>query len=201
MIEIGGVVGHKVFISFKTEDSAYKDAVEDIPGIDYVDKSLKEPINSSDQDYIMRKIRSEYLYDSTVTIFLIGARSNEYLGETEQYYIKKELQASLYTTDSHRKSGILGVVLPSMADAVYGGSYHCHRCDESHNLVRVNDSTTIKEFTYNYYIPNSNCAHGENDRYCVMTTWDKFVANPNAWIDAAFDKRTAPIASKTKVRP
>ncbi|WP_380167746.1 TIR domain-containing protein [Jannaschia sp. R86511] len=194
-------MGHKVFISFKAEDMAFKDAIGDIGGIDYVDKSLKEPIDSLDQDYIMSKIRSDYLYDSTVTVFLIGNRSNENLGVTEQYFIKKELQASLYTTSAHYKSGILGVVLPSMSDTVYGGSYECWRCNASHSLVRVNDSTTIREFSYNYYLPNGRCSHMEEDRYCVMTSWDKFVNAPNAWIDAAFDKRDSPIASQTKVRP
>ena len=194
-------MGHKVFVSFKAEDIDYKDAITHLPGIDYVNKSLTVPINSDDPDYIMQKIRAEYLYDSTVTVFLIGEQSNENLGPTEQYYIKKELQASLYTTKDHLKSGILGVVLPSMTSTVYGGSYGCQNCGGTHSLVRVNDSTTVSEFSYNYYIPNGKCAHPEEDRYCVLTTWEKFAKDPNAWIDAAFDKRSAPIASKTKVRP
>jgi len=194
-------MGHKVFVSFKTEDMDFKESIKDLPGIDYVDKSLTAPINSDNQDYIMSKIRSEYLYDSTVTIFLIGAKSHENLGPLEQYYIKKELQASLYTTKDHLKSGILGVVLPSMGSSIYGGKYECWKCHNEHSTVRVNNSTTIAEFNYNYYIPNNKCAHGEEDRYCILTRWDEFVANPNGWIDAAFDKRTAPIASKTRVRP
>jgi hypothetical protein len=34
-----------------------------------------------------------------------------------------------------------------------------------------------------------------------MTTWTDFKLDPNGWIDKAYAKRTAPIASQTKVRP
>src|SRR4051794_3491643 len=97
----------------------YKSEIQSWSHLDYVDKSLNEPINSFDQDYILRTIRSKYLSDSTVTVFLIGAQSAEALGQTEQYYVKKELQASLYHGIGNTKNGILGVVLPSMQDSIY----------------------------------------------------------------------------------
>lgn len=194
-------MGHKVYISFKSEDASYKAAIQAMPHLDYVDKSLNEPINSMDPDYILQRIRADYLNDSTITIFLIGAYGAESRGADEQYYIKKELQASLYNSVASAKSGILGIVLPNMDASVYGGTYTCHTCAGSHNLVSVNDSTVVREFSYNYYIPNNKCAHAEEDRYCVMARWTDFQADPNGWIDKAFDKRIAPIASKTKVRP
>src|SRR5699024_11733970 len=56
-----------------------------------------EPINSIDENYIMRKIREEHLKDSTITLVLIGERSYEKgLFYENQTYIKRELQASLY---------------------------------------------------------------------------------------------------------
>lgn len=169
--------------------------------LDYIDKSLNEPINSTDPDYILQQIRSEYLNTSTVTIFLIGKYGAETLGADEQYYIKRELQASLYNSSLSTKNGILGIVLPCMYDAVYGPSYDCSNCGGRHNTVRINDATVIAEFSYNYYIPNNKCAHSEEDRYCVLVNWSDFEADPNYWIDRAFDKRTASISSKTKVRP
>lgn len=197
-----GLMGHKAYIAFKTEDMAYKDAIGELQNIDFIDKSLTEPINSTDQEYIMQKIRSDYLYDSTVTIFLIGEYSAENLGEYEQYYIKKELQASLYSSSMHSKSGILGIVLPQMKSSIWQGSTTCWKCGKQHSIVKINDSTVVSEFSYNYYIPEEGkCAWGEDDRYCVLVTWDDFVADPNGWIDQAFDKRLEPIASKTKVRP
>lgn len=194
-------MGHKAFISFKFEDVDYKDAIKDIPGIDMIDKSLNEAINSYNEDYIMQKIRTEYLSDSTVTIHLIGARSAEWLGSYEQRYIKRELQASLWDSASNPKNGILGVVLPHVHATVYRGDYSCSACGNTHRNVNIGDQTVVTEFSYNYYIPNEKCSWSDDDRYCVLAPWDDFYANPNVWIDAAFDKRDAPISKKTKVKP
>lgn len=194
-------MGRKVYISFKTEDLAYKTAIQAMDNLDYVDKSLNDPINSEDEDYIMRRIRADYLYDSTVTVFLIGEYSSEDRGAYEQRFIKRELQASLYSSEAHSKNGILGVVLPGMQDRVFGGKYSCSQCDGTHNLVSVNDSTVVSEFSYNYYIPNGRCSHTEDERYCVLVRWEDFEASPGDYIERAFEKRTASIASKTRVRP
>ena len=102
-------MGHKCFISFKTEDIKYKEQIQswvDKDRVDMIDKSLNEPINSYDEDYIMRKIRNDYLSDSTVTIFLIGKNSSENLGWWHQRYIKRELQASLYNGEGNTRNGI-----------------------------------------------------------------------------------------------
>ena len=194
-------MGRKTYVSFKTEDVVYKDAIKEIEGFDFVDKSLTEPINSADEDYIMQKIRSDYLYDSTVTIFLIGEFSSQALGDYEQRFIKRELQASLYSSADHSKNGILGVVLPSMYDRVFGGAYNCSVCGGVHNLVSINDSSVVSEFSYNYYIPNDKCFHSEEDRYCVLVKWSDFKASPEVFVEKAFDKRTSGVASKVKVRP
>lgn len=190
---------HKVFISFKFEDLYYKNKISDMGSVDLIDKSLETLIDSENQDYIMRIIRRDYLRDSTVTIFLIGAESYEKYGN-DQYYIKKEMQASLTSYEGIAQNGILGVVLPGMYDSVYGGESHCLSCGSIHNLVNINDSTVIKEFSYNYYIPNNKCAWGEKDRYCVLVKWDDFVFDPQKYIDAAFAKRSEPIEKKIKVR-
>ena len=114
-------MAHKCFISFKTEDMDYKKKIQEDMDIDMIDKSLDEPINSDDEDYIMRKIREDYLADSTVTIYLIGEYSAENSFLQDQTYIKRELQASLYNGENNTKNGILGIVLPSMYDKVYKG--------------------------------------------------------------------------------
>ena len=196
-------MGHKCFISFKTEDVKFKRVIQEDLNIDMIDKSLNVPINSDDEDYIMRKIRKDYLSDSTVTIHLIGSHSSENDPYQNQNYIKRELQASLYTGENNSKNGILGVVLPSMHDRIYQGKHSCS-CGENHeiNTVAINDSTVVKEFSYNYYIPKSSgCGWVENDRYCVLVPWDNFKKNPELYIDKAHAKRSEKIASKTKVRP
>jgi hypothetical protein len=194
-------MGHKCFISFKTEDKEYKKKIQEDLDVDMIDKSLNEAIDSDDEDYIMRKIREDYLSDSTVTIFIIGTKSAEIWGEEEQKFIKRELQASLFNGKNNTMNGILGVVLPSMANNVYGGSGICRICGNSHNYEYINDNTVIKEFSYNYYIPHGKCAWTEDDRYCVLVKWEDFENNPNLYIDKAFDKRNSSISEKTKVRP
>ncbi len=194
-------MGHKCFISFKTEDYAYKKHIQEKLDIDMIDKSLDEAIKSDNEDYIIRKIREDYLAKSTVTIHLIGSRSAESLGWNEQKFIKRELQASLYHGEGNTQNGILGVVLPSAYDLVFKGSYDCDKCGKSHRHVNVKD-TTVSEFSYNYYIPNGDkCAWSDDDRFCVLVKWEDFVKSPETYINQAFNKREHPIAEKTKVRP
>lgn len=194
-------MGRKCFISFKTEDFWYKNYIQTVLDVDMIDKSLNIPINSTDEEYIMRKIREDYLSDSTVTIVLIGQKSSEYQGEYEQRFIKRELQASLYNGVGNTKNGILGVVLPSMYSSIYQGAGTCSVCGNTHNYVVLNDTTVIKEFSYNYYIPHNKCAWAEDDRYCVLVKWDDFIQNPEFYIEQAFQKRTHSIAAYTRVRP
>ena len=197
-------MGHNCYISFKTEDIGYKEEIQkwkDSDKVDMIDKSLNTPINSEDEDYIMRKIRED-LSDSTVTIFLIGSYSAENLGWEEQRFIKRELQASLYNGEGNTRNGILGVVLPSMYNSIYRGQYTCLSCGENHNTVVLNDTTVIKEFSRNYYLNNhGKCAYYEEDRFCVLVKWDDFKKNPNNYIEQAFNKRTQPIADEVIVRP
>ena len=194
-------MSHKCFISFKTEDKEYKRYIQEDLKIDMIDKSLNTPINSTDEDYIMRKIREDYLSDSTVTIHLIGEYSAENSLYENQAYIKRELQASLYNGENNTKNGILGIVLPNMYDKIFKGSEVCSVCGKSHNIVCINDSTVVKEFSYNYYIPKDGCSWSEEDRFCVLVKWSDFVKNPELYINKALDKRSSPISAKSKVRP
>ena len=194
-------MSHKCYISFKTEDMAYKTAIQQMK-IAMIDKSLNSPINSWNEDYIMRKIREDYLCDSTVTIFLIGKYSAENCPHQNQAFIKRELQASLYNGSGNTRNGILGVVLPEMMDTIFTGSYTCSTCGKTHNGVSINDSTTIKEFSQNYYIPaQTKCSWSEEERYCVLVGWEDFKANPEYYINQAFSKRSDPISHKVIVYP
>lgn len=194
-------MARKVYISFKTEDFSYKDYIQKNLDIDMIDKSLDNAIDSNDEDYIMKKIREDYLSDSTVTIHLIGEHGSENSYMQDQTFIKRELQASLYDGENNTRNGILGVVLPSMYDKVYLGSFICSNCGNSHNSVAINDNTTIKEFSYNYYIPNGKCSHPPEDRYCILVQWDDFILSAGTYIEQAFAKRVEPIAKKVRVYP
>ena len=194
-------MGHKCFISFKTEDAAFKRYIQTELKIDMIDNSLNKKIDSEDSDYVLAKIRSDYLADATVTIHLIGSHSAENLGPAEQEYIKRELQASLYNGEGNSRNGILGVVLPAVENIVYRGDITCSQCGNTHRVVAIDDSTVVKEFSYNYYVPNGKCSYPDADRYCVLVKWDDFCKTPEVYIEEAFNKRSAPIASKVKVYP
>lgn len=194
-------MGHKCYISFKMEDERYKIAIQKM-GIEMVDRSLNVSIHSNDEDYVLRKIREEYLSDSTVTIFLIGTCSAENSLNQNQTYIKRELQASLFNGQNNSRNGILGIVLPEMTHSIYKKPYICSACGETHDHVEVNDSTVIKEFHRNYHIqPCPGCCWTEDDRYCVMVKWENFKSDPEKYIEKAFKKRSSPIARKVVVYP
>lgn len=197
---------HKCFISYKKEDAAYRDyLIENLGGDNFINKSLDRTINSYDGDYVMKVIRQDYLCDSTVTLFLIGEHSSENEGSDwmgdRNYFIKRELAASLYNGIGNTRNGVLGIVLPNMYSSVYRGESKCTTCGNTHNLVNINDSATIREFSYNYYTqPHEGCAWSEEERYCVLVKWEDFIADPDKYINQAFEKRFSPIASKIRIR-
>lgn len=200
-------MAHKCFISFKKEDQWYRNKIDDLfSASDIINKGLDRVIDSYDGDYIMQTIRQDYLKDSTVTVFLIGIHSSEnegydYMGRRKNYFIERELQASLYNGRGNTRNGILGVVLPEMYDRIYKGTLPCLVCGKTHSTVDIDDSTVIREFSKNYYIePHSGCSWTEDERYCVLVKWDDFVVNPELYVDMAFDKRSREIVNKVKIR-
>ena len=199
-------MAHKCFISYKKEDKYYREEIDKLfDDRDVINKGLDTVINSEDGDYIMKKIRDDYLKDSTVTLFLIGQHSSEnegvdYLGQDKNYFIKKELQSSLYNRQGNTRNGILGVAIPSMYNSIYKGEYTCQSCGKIHNHVAINDNTVIKEFSENYYLkPHSGCAWSEDERYCVLVKWDDFIINPEKYINKAYEKRDSDVSDKVHV--
>lgn len=198
-------MAHKCFISYKKEDKDYRTKLDDLfNDEDVVNKSLDRVIDSENGNYIMQVIRDDYLKDSTVTILLIGEHSSENEGSDwngdKNYFIKKELQSSLYNGVGNTRNGILGVVLPEMYDKIYCGTYTCDSCGEEHNCVRINDNTVIKEFSENYYLePHEGCAWSEEERYCVLVKWDDFISDSEYYINLAFDKRSTDLSKKVHV--
>ncbi len=195
------------FISFKKEDSYYKDKISEKLKVGQIQgKSLDKWIDSDDIDYIMQVIRSQYMKNTSVTLFLIGKHSSENEGfeysytdrcyYNKQNFIIRELKATLYDGKGNRRSGLLGIVLPEMYDAIYGGSYTCTHCGKKINLVLINPNTVIKEFSENYYLkPNCNDGHcDEAGRYCVLVKYDDFMKDPDTYIDKAYDKTNANIS-------
>lgn len=197
---------HKCFISYKKEDINYRNYLLNRFGQNnFINKSLDRTIDSFDGDYIMEVIRRDYLCDSTVTLFLIGQNSSENEGRDywgyKNYFIQRELAASLFNGKGNTRNGIVGIVLPDMYDQVFKGQYSCPICGRNHNYVNISDSTVIREFSENYYIePHSGCAWQEDDRYCVLVKWDDFIQDPDVYIEQAFEKRSSPVAQRIRIR-
>jgi hypothetical protein len=70
-------------------------------------------INSADSNYVMSRIRQQYLVDSSVTIVMIGNCT------WSRKYVDWELQASLRSGLLTTPNGVLGVRLPSYNSGQY----------------------------------------------------------------------------------
>ena len=101
---------HKVFISFHSSDSGYKDSLikfnED--NAMFIDGSVDTGDISDDlpDDRIRQKIRDEYLRDSTVTILLVGQ------GTKGRKHVDWEVYSSMYDGTVNKRSGVVAVLLP-----------------------------------------------------------------------------------------
>jgi hypothetical protein len=69
-------------------------------------------INSSNTDYVMQRIREEYLQDSTVTIVLLGSCTHS------RRYVDWEIKSSL-RQGQYVPNGLMGIVLPSRNNTAY----------------------------------------------------------------------------------
>ena len=90
-------MGHKCYISFKTEDSWYKREIQKWSAnekVDMIDKSLNTPINSEDEDYIMRKIIEDYFSDSIFSNKMKGSDniicSTDIIPDPETFFFQKD---------------------------------------------------------------------------------------------------------------
>lgn len=200
-------MSHNCFISFKKEDDYYKEKILTKLGSERIlGRALDEWIDSPDIDYVMQVIRTKYMAGTTVTIFLIGEHSsekegNDILGRPNNSFIQRELQATLYDRKGFPRSGLLGVVLPSMESKIYKGPYTCETCGETHNCVDISDNTVIKEFSANYYLKKDmGCAYSEAGRFCVLVRYSEFMNNPDKYIDMAYDKLNEPICGEVHWR-
>lgn len=104
----------KCFISYHHADQAYVDAFvkhfDDNHGL-FIARQLgsmpEDVINSNDTDYVMRRIREDYIADSTVTIVLMGKCT------WARRYVDWEIQASLRSGPAITPNGLLGIKLPT----------------------------------------------------------------------------------------
>ena len=103
---------HKCFISYHQDDEdEVIQFIDDYSSV-FIAKVLgvsdaDDFIDSSDTDYVMRRIRELYLTDSTVTIVLIGRCT------WARKYVDWEIASTLRNDSNNKRSGLLGIRLPS----------------------------------------------------------------------------------------
>ncbi|MFI4915081.1 MAG: TIR domain-containing protein [Phycisphaerales bacterium JB060] len=104
---------HKVFVSYHhANDENYKNTFERRFG-DQLGILVRGSVQLGDIDEtlqtetIRRRIREEYLRDSSVTVVLIGTET------WKRKHVDWEISASIRQTDFSPRSGLLGLFLPS----------------------------------------------------------------------------------------
>lgn len=104
---------HKCFISYHVADLVEVESFVTDFGSEFIPRSVgvtedDDFVESTDTDYIKRRIREKYLSDSTVTIVLLGA------GTWGRKFVDWEISSSLRNDTINRRSGLLVLPLPSM---------------------------------------------------------------------------------------
>ncbi|MDO8145643.1 MULTISPECIES: TIR domain-containing protein [unclassified Isoptericola] len=105
---------HKCFISYHAEDTEeVKQFLEDF-GTEFIAKTIgvtdeDDFIDSVDTGYIMDRIRTKYLGDSSVTVVLIGSCTSV------RRYVDWEIYSSLRASKHSSVNGLVAIQLPSAA--------------------------------------------------------------------------------------
>lgn len=99
-------VKHNIFVSYHHGgDQAYYDAFStafhDVYDVIY-DNSLERKVDSEDVDYVIRRIRENYITGSSCTIVLVGKQT------CGRKYVDWEIKATL-----EKEHGLIGVGLPT----------------------------------------------------------------------------------------
>ena len=109
---------HKCFISYHRSDHVEVDRFIDTfhnTNSVFIYRAVREMdqniINSSDNDYVMRRIRELYLADSTVTIVLLGHQT------WGRKYVDWEIASTLRNDPVNKRSGLMAISLPSVTTA------------------------------------------------------------------------------------
>jgi hypothetical protein len=138
-------IRHKSFISYHGADiDAVTDFVDDfndvfIPRVVGVSDSdhFRDPVNSTDEEYIKVQIAKKYLSDTTVTILYVGGCT------WARKYVDWELSSSLRNDPVNRRNGLLAIT-PS---------------DRTHNTLPArfmdNWSNDDRLYARYYYYPTS----------------------------------------------
>lgn len=132
----------------------------------------------------MRKIRDQYLKDSSVTLILIGRET------ASRPFINSEIQASLW---GDNPNGLLAVVTDDLYEYIYDASVcNCGtkvRIPVNHDLYLPDLVKKNREIERNSN-RKSECHYSDSELYCSLISYSQFLDNPDYYIHDAYIKRT-----------
>lgn len=126
-------------------------------------------VNSDNAEYVMSRIRANYLGDSSVTVLLVGTCMHS------RRFIDWELKASLQRGAS-MPNGVVAFLLPSAIN--HNGRQFPHLPERFEMNYRLNDLTTYARY---WYMPSTEAEMRERieTAYSSRTTLANNIVNPN----------------------
>ncbi|MEP0984296.1 TIR domain-containing protein [Ekhidna sp.] len=120
-------------------------------------------INSDNPEYVMSRIRTLYLKDSTVTIVLVGSCTHS------RRYVDWELKSSLRQSDNYIPNGLMGIILPNRGNSAYMPPRLEANWTNGHNNC----------YARYWVYPNTGNQLGEwiDDAYNARTTRNRLINN------------------------
>lgn len=191
---------HKTFLSYHhaNEQDLKDDIIKKFGGEHFIDKSVSDGDISTlvSDDYIMRKIREDFLADSTVTVVLIGSETKN------RKFVNSEIQASLWGSNYN---GLVGVIRDEIYDSVFAkATCSDETCGCSIDLRTPSQGYGLylpylvrKNHVYEKTVPHYN----DTDIFCSLVKYSTFIVNPEFYINQAFDKRKAMVPAAKKNTP
>lgn len=155
-------VKRKVFISYHHDtDQVYYDLFSQYFSETlnlFYDNSLERALDSTNSEYLNRKIREEYIFGTSLTIVLCGSETGK------RRWVDWEIHATL-----HHQHGLLGIVLPTCSKDIQGRSLVPDRLHENiassyalwmhwtqdANILKTNMETAVQRSSSKLLIRNS----------------------------------------------
>lgn len=161
-------VRRKVFVSHYHRHQAETDAFLRDFGSVFIRKTVgalgdDNLINSTDPEYVMRRIRSDYIGDSTVTIVLVGSCTHS------RRYVDWEIKGSLRQGEDSRPNGLMAI------QCAVGGALLPPRFESNW----ISDNSNCYAKYYRYPTSQEELRQWIEDAYQARTTRAHFIRNPH----------------------
>lgn len=186
-------------ISVTTKARHYVDKLIGILGKENIYKGENdgEDMGSLSDSTISSKL-GDKIFDSSVTIVLISKGMKELFTREIDQWIPWEISYSLREQRRRgRKSktnGILAVVLPDENDSYdyyisYSESLGCDMLNTNF-LFKILSNNIFNKKHPTTYVKQGYTIYKKDDSYIQSVRWNEFIANPEAYIEVAFEKST-----------